>query len=213
MTLKYEPNIFAVTNQQDAKDIILTFEDEPTNVRWETETPYLMELIDAKFSLGNQSAILDFGTGIGRMPKELIDKYECLCVGADISPHMRALSIPYVNRDLFVPISNPALLRLNMKFDLILAIWVLQHCYAVRTDIDVLASLLKPGGALFVVNNCQRVVPCMNDDKFMWIDDKVDLADMLHRHPELKTREVAKLDAKVGEKLSQRTFYGIYTKS
>ena len=72
--LKYTPEIFEKKSMEEAKNIILTQEKGTTTAqRWELETPYITESILSKVSLTPQSLVLDFGCGIGRISKELIE--------------------------------------------------------------------------------------------------------------------------------------------
>jgi len=214
MELTYNPEIFDVKDHQSAKEIILTCEDTTTDVRWETETPYLLEIL-ADIKLDENTNVLDFGTGIGRMPRALIEHYNCFCVGTDISNNMRALSIPYVNSDRFVVMSNQALSRFDMQFDLSMAIWVLQHCFNLDEAIKLLIDKTKPGGTVFVVNNYQRVVPCSIDEEaFCWADDGQNVLERLKVNPRLETILIDnfKLEKLKSPGLVKATWYGLFQK-
>src|SRR6185436_7844642 len=97
----YNPGVFAVGSIEQAKSIILTPEDSTTEARWRTETGYLAELIASHLALDSASVVLDYGCGIGRIAKELIQRTKCTVLGVDISPNMRALAPQYVQSDLF----------------------------------------------------------------------------------------------------------------
>ncbi len=100
--IKYNPNIFDKKNLDEAKRIILTNEKDITSQqRWENETPYLIESISNKIKIDNNSLIVDFGCGIGRLSKELINKYGCKVIGVDISSSMREHARSYVNSSNF----------------------------------------------------------------------------------------------------------------
>src|SRR4051794_32924836 len=137
----YNPEIFSVGDVRDAKAIILTAENSTTDTRWEQETPYLSSLIASQQKITADTVVLDYGCGIGRMAKALIDQYGCRVVGVDISPSMRSLSVGYVNSDRFFACS-PLMLKLlivnGLWFDFAISVWVLQHCLKPAEDIGLL---------------------------------------------------------------------------
>lgn len=177
--LEYNPAVFDVGDIQHAKSIILTREGErSTDERWRVETPYLLSLIDQHLGISSDSVVLDYGCGIGRMSKALIDKYGCQVVGVDISPSMRALAAAYVSSDKFFACS-PEMLSLGIKFDEAIAIWVLQHCHQVEEDIAKIHKALNPGGGLFVVNDHNRLVP--TNVRGGWTNDGKNVKDILKK--------------------------------
>jgi hypothetical protein len=58
---------------RDAMSVILTAQDSTTEHRWATETPYLTDLISRTARLSADSLVLDYGCGVGRMAKALIE--------------------------------------------------------------------------------------------------------------------------------------------
>lgn len=175
--LEYNPAVFNVGDIQHAKSIILTKEGaRSTEERWRTETPYLMSLIDQHLGISSDSVVLDYGCGIGRMSKALIEKYGCRVVGVDISPSMRALAAAYVSSDKFFSCA-PEMLSLGIKFDEAIAVWVLQHCYQVEDDITRIYKSLNPGSGFFVVNDHNRLVPTKINGG--WINDGKDVKEIL----------------------------------
>ena len=131
----YFPGIFDVKTSDEAMRIILTAEDSTTQNRWATETPYLADLITSNIKLSDQSLVLDYGCGIGRMAKALIDRHGCRVIGVDMSPSMRALAVGYVASDNFLacpPEMLDVLIARGMRCDAALSIWVLQHCQETR---------------------------------------------------------------------------------
>ena len=147
--LTYNPRIFDVTNIDEAMRIILTSEGSTTEHRWATETPYLGDLIASSLEISEQTLILDYGCGIGRMAKQLISRHGCHVIGVDISPSMRALAAVYVGSDRFFacpPEMLDLLVARGITFDLVLTVWVLQHCLDVRADVARIVSALAPQG-------------------------------------------------------------------
>ncbi len=175
----YDPSVFSVADIGQAKSIILTPEDTDTEARWRTETGYLADLIDDRFELNPASIVLDYGCGIGRMAKELIERSGCSVVGVDMSPHMRVLGPQYVQSDRFMACSPDmldALIWAGLRVDAALSVWVLQHCFQPALDIARVRDALKPGAGFFLVNNFRRAVPTLEHG---WFDDGLDIAAML----------------------------------
>jgi SAM-dependent methyltransferase len=178
-TLTYNPRIFDAGDIASAMAIILTPEDSTTAKRWATETPYLTDLISRTCGLTEQSVVLDFGCGIGRLAKELIARHQCRVVGVDTSANMRALAPIYVASDRFLSCS-PEMLDLlierGMHFDTALSVWVLQHCLHPAAEIARIHRALNPGGGLFVVNQRNRAVPTVESG---WVNDGMDIQLLL----------------------------------
>lgn len=175
----YSPAVFDVGDINHAKNIILTREGErSTDERWRTETPYLLSLIDQHLGISSDSIVLDYGCGIGRMSKALIEKYDCRVVGVDISPSMRALAAAYVSSDKFFACA-PEMLGLGIKFDEAIAVWVLQHCHQVEEDIARIHKALNPGSGFFVVNDRNRLVP--TNSRGGWVNDGKNVKEILKK--------------------------------
>jgi cyclopropane fatty-acyl-phospholipid synthase-like methyltransferase len=85
MTAEYFPAVFDVADMQRAKEIILTQEGPgaDTETRWAEETPYVLELIREAFELQSEMVVLDYGCGIGRMARAMIEATGCSVIGVD----------------------------------------------------------------------------------------------------------------------------------
>jgi ubiquinone/menaquinone biosynthesis C-methylase UbiE len=211
MEATYNPNVFAVGSIQDAKNIILTPEvDLTTEQRWEKETPYLLNLIDKNVNMYSGVPVLDFGGGIGRMSKAVIDKYGCQATVLDISMQMRALGHIYVDSPNFFSVSHENALMNRLfegHFGLVMAIWSLQHVRDLDTELEAIDYLMQDGAKLFVVNERCRFVPTDAG----WIDDQADIFIALQRR--FKTDIIDTMDSDVvSEPVSKRTFWGVFSK-
>ena len=175
--LSYDPRRFSVDTIGEAAALILTPEGVSTEERWQTETPYLIDLIGEHCGVAAGSMVLDFGCGIGRLAKGLIERYGCRVVGVDLSPSMRGLAHAYVNDPRFFSCAPEALDWLPVKFDAALAVWVFQHCLDPAADIERVKSALAPGAPLFAVNSQFRLVPTTAPGD--WSDDGVDVFALL----------------------------------
>ena len=213
MQPKYDPSVFNVSNLADARSIILTEEGSTTpDSRWQTETPYLFDVISRWLAIKPPARVLDFGCGVGRLSKLIAERFEVEVVGVDISVSMRQLAPGYVQHPLFTAIS-PQLLdawvsRQPGSFDLALTVWVLQHCNDVEAEVDRLHRALRPNGVLFVVDMKYRAVPTSGG----WIDDGKSVAEALSRKFQLVHKEpFAAPEADSG--LLQSGWMGLYQKT
>jgi SAM-dependent methyltransferase len=178
----YDPTIFDVGSMQQAQWVAVSPDGVHTSEeRWEIETEYLMEIIDAYLPPRDATA-LDFGCGPGRLAKPLIERKNWSVLGVEISPSISVLATEYVKSERFL-VCNPQtfdqLLRFEVRADFALALWVLQHCPRVDEDIARIKAALKPGGRLLVLNACRRFVPTQEQG---WIDDGIDVWRLLQEH-------------------------------
>jgi len=179
MRVTYHPAIFDITNVEQARKVILTDEGATTDERWNTETPYIADLMGSLIQIAPNSILIDYGCGIGRVAKELIKRHGCRVIGVDISENMRALSVGYVQSNRFLSCSPEmldALIERGFVADAALSIWVLQHCLKPAEDTDRLRRCLAPGGHLFVLNNIYRAVPTK---EVAWVNDGLDIKKLL----------------------------------
>lgn len=201
----YTPSVFDVTDIDAAKNIILTPEiTKSTQDRWIEETQYTMELIK-RLHLSSDKTVLDFGCGIGRLSKEIVNTYGCTTVGMDISMNMRGLANVYVNNNKFSAVAPSMWYLVPKMFDVIIAVWSLQHVLDLEKEINCIKEMLKPDGKLFVINERKRYVPT---DKG-WVDDKQDIFMSLQRH--FNTEVIDILDSNIVDaNVPERTFWGIF---
>jgi SAM-dependent methyltransferase len=178
-TAVYQPEVFSVNNLHEAQQIILTPEQgTTTEERWEKETPFVSEVIGSFLNPSNKTILVDYGCGIGRLAKELIEKYNSYVIGVDISVSMRQIAPGYVQSDRFSIISKDVFMKLvsnGMKVDCCIATWVLQHCPRVEEDISLIKTSLKTEGLFFVLNN---MVPAIPTNKG-WVNDGKDISAIL----------------------------------
>lgn len=175
-SLTYSRAVFEVPDEAAARRIILTPEgDQDTEARWNLETPYLARLIGERFQPSTSTLLIDYGCGIGRMSKALIERFGCRVLGVDISERMRALAPGYVNSQHFSVVSPQMLFSMakrGLKADAAIAVWVLQHCHRPQDDIELLRLSLRPQADLLVVNVTGRAVPTAEQG---WANDGFDI--------------------------------------
>ncbi len=178
----YDPQVFNVHDVDQAKRIILTEipSGATTQERWQQETPLLTGLLES-LALTEDSVVLDYGCGIGRMAKALIDRFGCKVIGVDISSTMLQLAKDYVDDLRFT--TTMTMENCDQRFDAAIAVWVLQHCQTPEDDIAAIHHCLKPNGKLAVVNDAfMRYVPCVRNYTTGWYEDQVNIWVLLDRH-------------------------------
>ena len=173
--IRYQPRVFDVTSAEEARSIILQAED-PAQVerRWAVETPWFGDLILRRCGVGAGSRVLDFGCGLGRLSKRIIETSGCRAVGVDISPSMLGLARDYVGSDRFSTAAYPDFLAdpgLGGGFDSAFACYVLQHVERPDRDLPAIAAALRPGGRFLLVNSRMRWVPTTHG----WAQDHFDV--------------------------------------
>ena len=176
--LRYAKNVFEVRTLEEARRIILTPSEVTTDERWANETPYLTDRVAEFFGPDDNSFLLDYGCGVGRIPKELIRRFDSTVLGVDISLSMRQLAPGYVGDPRFACCDLPVLdvlIERGMRVDGAFAIWSLQHSPRVKADIDRIRRVLKRDGKLFVCNLNHFAVPT---DKG-WVDTGLDIRSLL----------------------------------
>jgi len=180
-TTRYLPNIFDVQSIDQAKRIILTPEGGlNSEERWQIETPILANDVLKVLSPCEDSLLLDYGCGLGRIAKNLIESTNCRVLGVDISTSMRSLAHQYVERAEFSATSRKSLetmIKKGLKIDAAYVIWVFQHSMQVKQDIDLIWEGMRKNAPLFVLNMKKRAVPTDNG----WVDDGLDVLQLLER--------------------------------
>lgn len=185
----YDASVFDVADIASAKRIILTPENSTTEERWAIETPYLTELITNNISVDRNTLLLDYGCGIGRMAKALIERTRCRVIGADFSASMRTLAVPYVGSTRFSVCAPMDIKKKAGTATAAIAIWVLQHCEHPDEDIARIHEAMTPGARLFVADSFARVIPAIEKQLFTsrptvtrgWVTDGVNVRALLDR--------------------------------
>jgi cyclopropane fatty-acyl-phospholipid synthase-like methyltransferase len=208
--LTYSRAVFDVPSEQAARRIILTPEGgEGTDERWERETPHLVDLIGEHLRPPPDALYIDYGCGIGRLAKAMIERFDCRVLGVDISQSMRALAPNYVGSQNFSAISPHMLHTMvggGLRVDGALSVWVLQHVLDPVLDISLIQRSLSPRASLFVVNLLVRAVPTAEGK---WANDGKDIAALLDGCFERTATGTLSADA-VPQGTADTTFWGAY---
>jgi SAM-dependent methyltransferase len=208
----YAPEVFDVRDLDEARRIILTPEaGTTTDARWAAETPWLADRILERFPLAERHVVVDFGCGLGRMARALIERTRCWVIGVDMSRNMRQLAPGYVDSPRFAVVSPPVLdlmIARGFRAEFAIAIWVLQHVARPQDDVARLCRVLAPGGGMFVANNLRRAVPTDRG----WAHDGIDVEALLAQGFTPTWRGA--LPAEIGgDVLPQASFLAAYVKA
>ena len=207
----YWPEKFSVSDLAEAKDLILTAQGGLTSEeRWARETVPQIAFLREQFAIDEHSVVLDFGAGIGRVAKELIDQTGCCVIGVDISASMRTLSQAYCDSPNYLACSLKGLKSLlsnGLRVDFAYSVWVLQHSVDPWGDIKLLFDSLASGGGLYVLNLAYSVLPTEDGWDFQALDLKPLLEEQStrFRYPDSPAGLIV-------EALKEDTFSGFYWK-
>ena len=184
--------------------------DMSTQDRWQIETGNLVKKLGQLMNLGKDSVVLDYGCGIGRVAKALIDEYSCSAIGVDISSTMRQQAIQYVNSDRFSvydPKEFERKVQTGYQVTGAYACWVLQHCRTPKEDIRLIQSALAPDAPLFVLNSNYRWVPTDQG----WVADDISIQELVAaRFDEISAVAVADL---VGSEILAQQSYALLARN
>ena len=177
---EYIKEVFNPTSLQHAKDICLTPDSSDPN-KFENETRFLIDFLKEHQLISTESLVLDYGCGVGRVSKKIIDDIGCRIAGVDISESMLQLATQYISNEKFLPIHYTKDLSPHTapKFDLVIASLVLQHAENPIESIQFIKDILKDGGIFVLVNEGTRYVPTKLDSNnyVIWHDDGINILE------------------------------------
>lgn len=171
---RYVKEVFDVATIDHAKHVVLT--SDPNNpAKFEQETNFLIDAIQQQKIINDNSVVLDFGCGMGRVSKQLINTFNCTVVGVDISESMLKFAMLYI--------AKPQRFRFGTSYsipesiDVGISTFVLQHTENPIKEIENIYNVIKPGGWFILLNENKRFVPSDVDSNnfVIWNDDGVDI--------------------------------------
>jgi SAM-dependent methyltransferase len=180
--MKYLYETFIPASMQHAKDIVLT--PDPANPnKFEDETNQLVNIIANENIISDQKVVLDFGCGMGRVSKQLIERFKCEVIGLDMSIDMLKLATMYVaDSNKFVTCSS--FIRKGV-IDVCLAAYVLQHVEHPVKEIETIADAMRKDGYFILLNEAEgRLVPgdVRSDNSVIWFNDDFNVFKEVEKH-------------------------------
>jgi ubiquinone/menaquinone biosynthesis C-methylase UbiE len=161
--ITYNPEFFNPVDIEDAKRIVLGYGIAETESKWNVETEWNLRLFNQKQFLNENSIVLDWGVGIGRLSKAIIEKFNCQVAGVDINENMVMYSRKHVNSNKFTSMTVTEFIETNTtKFTNAIAVWALQHSIDVVSDLSLIKDNLLPSGKLFVFEERNPCIPTTN---------------------------------------------------
>lgn len=158
--LIYDPSIFDQASIESAKEIVLTPENGiSTQTRWDSETPWLLNLINKH--LKPSGLIVDYGCGVGRLAGPLVN-HGYPVIGIDTSSAMRQHATNLIANERFVamtPTMLDQLVGIGVKADCVLAVWILQHCFDLDAEVERIYKTLNKGGIVGIADMRHRAIP------------------------------------------------------
>src|SRR6185312_412039 len=108
-----------------------------------------------------EMCLLDYGCGIGRVSKGLIERFGCRVIGVDSSRNMRLMAPEYVLSDRFITWSPETLEKMvsaGYRVDAAISLWVIQHVLEPAQLIRQIVRALTPRKSFYVLNQLTRCV-------------------------------------------------------
>lgn len=176
--LNYDPSVFEQTGIDGAKEIVLTPENGvSTQLRWDTETPWLLNLIGKHIK--PSGLIVDYGCGIGRLAGPLVNAGYPV-IGIDTSVSMRHHATSLIANDRFVamtPAMLDQLVGIGVRAESVLAIWMLQHCFDLASEVERIHRSINKGGIVGIADMRHRAIPTNHG----WVNDGKSVMEFLSR--------------------------------
>ncbi len=175
--MTYIKEAFYPQTLQQAKDICITPNNNNPN-KFEKETLYTIQVIENEGLACYNSEVADFGCGMGRISKAVIDRFGSFVTGFDISETMLNFAVDYILSKKYTPVLYSKDISVDdykEKYDLVIILFVLQHSEHPLEDISFINTILKPEGKVLLINEKQRFVPTFIDNEGFidWIDDGI----------------------------------------
>jgi len=143
---KFYDAAWIASDVEHSKRLVFDYEAFDFEKRWENETQFTIDLIDAHTSLDHTSRVLDYGSGVGRLAKPVIERFGCCVDAYEPSADLRLHAKTYVGDERYQHVTEP------QTYDLIICAWVALLIDDVDGLYDMFASVLKPTGMLLVID-------------------------------------------------------------
>lgn len=165
--LNYNQAFFEPKDFEDAKRIVFGHGLAETPHRWDVESQWNIDLFREHNFINENSIVIDWGVGVGRMSKVLIDTFGCQVVGVDINKSMLEYATQYVNDTRFTGLTVDQFKNSNVMATNAIALWAFQHSVYLEPDLEVIKQHLSPDGQLFVFEQNEPCIPTSGE--FPWV--------------------------------------------
>ena len=184
--MTYIKEAFYPQTLQQAKDICITPNNNNPN-KFEKETLSTIQVIVNEGLVCYNSEVADFGCGMGRISKAVIERFGSFVTGFDISEPMLNFAVDYTLSKKYTPVLYSKEISeddYKEKYDLVIILFVLQHSEHPLEDISFINTILKPEGKILLINEKQRFVPTFIDNEGFidWIDDGIIIEEELSKY-------------------------------
>jgi SAM-dependent methyltransferase len=171
--MAYVKEVFDVKELEHAKHVVLTSDPKDPG-KFERETSAVIKSLKKRKIVNKDSWVMDFGCGMGRVSKAVLEEFDCTVIGVDISPSMLNFAQEYTGSYKF---KGAIKWSIPNTIDVCLAILCIQHTEYPKKEIASIYEALKPKGQLVLINENNRLVPSGVDDKgfVVWNDDGFDV--------------------------------------
>lgn len=180
--MQYNPKLFTPMDLNHAKDIVITPDPIDPN-KFENFTNEAIKIITNANIINETSCVVDFGCGMGRMSKAIVDTFNCEVIGVDLNLPMLKLATMYVNNpNKFVTCNS---IDKDDSIDVCLAMFVIQHVLDPKLEIKKIADILKPNGYFILLNETNlRLVPGgqAEDKSIVWFTDGFDIYPEIEKY-------------------------------
>ena len=180
--MQYNPKLFTPMDLNHAKDIVITPDPIDPN-KFENFTNEAIKIITDANIINETSCVVDFGCGMGRMSKAIVDTFNCEVIGVDLNLPMLKLATMYVNNpNKFVTCNS---IDKDDSIDVCLAMFVIQHVLDPKLEIKKIADILKPNGYFILLNETNlRLVPGgqAEDKSIVWFTDGFDIYPEIEKY-------------------------------
>jgi ubiquinone/menaquinone biosynthesis C-methylase UbiE len=173
----YFKELFNSPTLDYAKDVVLTPDPDNPN-KFKQETTQLVNIFESQNIFTEDSIVLDFGCGMGRVSKEMVERFKCKVIGFDFNDTMVQFAKEYVpESETFTAVNT---YTTENSVDICIAILCLQHAEDPDKELKRIYSFLKPGGYFILLNENARLVPVGVDNSGypIWIEDHINVFEL-----------------------------------
>lgn len=177
--MAYVKEVFDVKTLEQAKHVVLTTDVNKPN-KFKEETDLIIDSLKNSNIITKNSWVMDFGCGMGRVSKAIIDEFDCTVIGVDLSVSMLDLAHSYVGSANFKAATK---WMFPDTIDACIAIFSIQHTEHPKKEINAIHECLHDNGYLILINEEKRFVPSAvdKDGYIIWNDDGINVFEEIEK--------------------------------